>query len=50
MVQLLKALVVLPEDLDSISVSISTPKELTPSYRHICRQNTKSHEIKINLF
>jgi hypothetical protein len=24
------------------------PEDLTPSHRHACRQNTKTHKIKIN--
>jgi hypothetical protein len=48
----LKALASLPGDPGSI---LSTHrvhkhlqiKDLTPSYRHTCRQNTKMHKIKI---
>ena len=56
MAQQLRALTTIPEDLGSISsthphggsqLSITpVPGDLTPSYRHICKQNTKIHIFK----
>lgn len=56
MAQLLRRLAVLSEGLHSVpttnrELSVSPgPGDLTPSNRHICRQNTNAYETKINTF
>ena len=45
----LRALAALPEDEGSIpSTHMAAIQDLTPSYRHTCRQNTNVHKVKIN--
>jgi hypothetical protein len=53
MVQWLRALGVLPEDLGSIPSTYvaahnCNSKRSNPTYRHTWRQNTNAYEIKIN--
>ena len=50
MAQRLRALAVLPKDLDSITNSHMAAHSFsgnpTPSHRHTCKQNTNVHKIK----
>jgi len=51
MAQWLRALNALPEDPGSIPSThmVALTVTPTPSHRHMCRQNTNGHKIKIRL-
>lgn len=47
-IQWLRVLIALPEDLGSILSVTPVTEDMAPFHKHTCRQNTSAHKIQIN--